>query len=101
MPHPDDYQIEIPPSFMALYLDPRSGKPNAPRDAVASRYDLCEDMANLLTETAQSMLLGLGITEADVLQRIARGLAGDAAVLTPQESVWVLRRLAELLQWPH
>lgn len=41
----DEYQIEIPQSFMALFVDPGRQKPNASRSVVADRYELCEDMA--------------------------------------------------------
>jgi len=95
----DDYQIEIPPSFMALYVDKGRQKLNVSRDALTARYELCEDMANLLTETARTMLFSLGITEHDVLERVQRGLGGDAAVVSEPEAAWVLRRLAELLSW--
>lgn len=96
----EEYQIEIPQSFMALFIDPGRQKPNAPREVVATRYELCEDMASMLTETARSMFLGLGITEDDVLLQCYRGLTGSGAVVTQPEAVWVVHRLAELLQWP-
>lgn len=95
----DDYQIEIPQSFMALFVDPGRQKPNASRAVVADRYELCEDMASMLTETAKNMLFSLGITERDVLERVYRGLIGEGAVVTPAEAVWVVHRLAELLDW--
>lgn len=96
----DDYQIEIPQSFMALFIDAGRQKPNASREVVAARYELCEDMASMLTETARNMQYSMGITEPDVLERVQRGLVGDAAVVTPQEAVWVVYRLAELVGWP-
>lgn len=96
----EEYQIEIPPSFMALFVDPGRQKPNTPRDVVAGRYELCEDMANMLTQTASDKLLSLGITEEDVLAQCFRGLTGAGAVVTEPEAGWVIRRLAELLQWP-
>jgi len=96
----DDYQIEIPQSFMALFIEPGRQKPNASRDAVAARYELCEDMASMLTDTAKNMFLSLGITEDDVLIQCYRGLTGLKAVVTVPEAVWVIRRLAELLEWP-
>lgn len=95
----DEYQIEIPQSFMALFVDPGRQKPNASREVVAGRYELCEDMTGMLTETAKNMLFSLKITEREVLQRVHRGLTVDGAVITPREAVWVLRRLAELLGW--
>lgn len=95
----DDNQIEIPPSFMALYLDPGRHKPSAPRDVIAGRYELCDDLATMLTETAKTMLFSLGLSEDEVLQRCHRGLLGEGAVVSAPESEWVIRRLAELLEW--
>lgn len=95
----DDNQIDIPQSFMALYLDPGRHKPNAPREVIAGRYELCDDLANMLTETAKNMLFSLGLSEDEVLQRCHRGLMGEGAVVSVPESEWVIRRLAELLEW--
>jgi hypothetical protein len=95
----DGYQIEIPQSFMALFVEPGRQKPNASREVVAGRYELCEDMASMLTETAKNMLFSLGITERDVLERVYRGLVNEGAVVTQPEAVWVVHRLAELLDW--
>jgi len=96
----DEYQIDIPQSFINLFVAPGSGKLLAPRLEVAARYELCEDMAQMLTETAQTMQFSLGITEGDVLQRVERGLLEDPSVVQAVEARWVLCRLAELLQWP-
>lgn len=102
MAHEEDNQIGIPPSFTALYLAPGGYKTTVPRAELAQRYELCEDMAQMLTETARNMEFQLGITEADVLQRCLQGLraGGDAPpVVSEAEAVWVVRRLAELLGW--
>jgi len=96
----EEYQIEIPQSFMALFIDPGQHKPNASRDMVAARYELCEDMSSMLTETAKNMFLSLGITEDDALIQCYRGLTGAEPVVTEPEARWVIRRLAELLEWP-
>ena len=96
----EEYQIEIPQSFMALFVDPGRSKPNAPRDVVASRYELCEDMASMLAETANRMLFDHGLTEDAVLHQCYRGLTGEGAVVTETEAAWVIHRLAELLEWP-
>ena len=85
---------------MALFVDPGRSKPNTPREVVASRYELCEDMASMLTETSRNMFLDLGITEDDVLLQCYRGLTGEGAVVTEPEAGWVIHRLAELLEWP-
>ena len=48
----DDYQIEIPPSFFALYTDARQ-RLREPIGIVRARYELCEDLATHLIEQAQ------------------------------------------------
>lgn len=96
----DESQIEIPSSFMALYLAPGRQKPGLPRTELAARYELCEDMAQMLTETARNMEFSLGIAEADVLARCLQGLRVEPAVVNEAESTWVVTRLAELLNWP-
>jgi len=95
----DDHQTEIPPSFIALYLVPGRSRPSAGRAEIAARYEFCEDLAQLLTEHAKTMLFDLGITEDDVLERCHRGLCVEAAPVNPAEAEWVTRRLAELLGW--
>lgn len=95
----DDSQIIVPASFIALYMAPGRSKPSASREAISARHEFCEDLATLLTEHATAKLWELGVTQADVLERVHRGLTvGDAAV-TPSEAQWVIRRLAELLDW--
>jgi hypothetical protein len=95
----DEYQIPIPPSFQAVHADAR-GRLRLPRDEFRARYDLCEDLAQALVERAQALKFDLGVTEGDVLSRIGLGLQGPDGGLDPAEAVWVLRRLAELLEWP-
>lgn len=92
-------QIEIPPSFIALYLPPGQSRLRANFEEVLARYELCEDMANLLTETAQTMQFSLGITETDVLAKVLQGLQLPDSGFSGDEAQWVLRRLAELLNW--
>ena len=95
----EDNQIVVPRSFIELYIPARRIKPTAPRDEIAARYEFCEDLASMLTEHARLKLWELGITEDDVLQRTHRGLVVPDAPVTPAEAWWVIRRLAELLDW--
>ncbi|GIX24090.1 MAG: hypothetical protein KatS3mg122_1321 [Caldimonas sp.] len=91
---------EVPPSFVALFQEPGRLKPNRPWAEIAQRHELCEDLAQMLTETARTKRWELHATEADVLARIGRGLHESSPLdLSPQEVQWVLRRLAELLGW--
>ena len=95
----DEHQTEIPPSFIALYIDPGRSRPNASRAVIGARYEFCEDLATLLTEHAKTMLFDLGITEGDVLERCHRGLCVEGSTVSLPEAEWVTRRLAELLGW--
>lgn len=95
----DGNQIIIPPSFVALFVEPGRIKPSATREHIYERYDLCEDLANLLTEQASNKLWELGITEADVLERIHQGLGDVDIGLSAAEAQWVISRLAEILGW--
>ncbi|MFT3800737.1 MAG: ATPase with chaperone activity [Burkholderiaceae bacterium] len=96
----EENQFIIAPSFIALYVPAGRIKPTASRDEIAARYEFCEDLANLLTEQAATTRWQLGITERDVLERIRAGLDGDDAPVSSAEADWIVRRLAELLDWP-
>ena len=95
----DDNQIIVPPSFVALFVPPGRIKPTAGREQIAARYELCEDLAQMLTEQATMKQWELGVTEADVLQRMQRGLLAEAGIVDAAEARWVVRRLAELVGW--
>jgi hypothetical protein len=95
----DDNQIVIPPSFIALFVEPGRTKPSATKEVIYERYDFCEDMASMLTEQANAKLWELGITEADVLERIYQGLTVADVGVSVREAGWVVMRLAELLGW--
>ena len=96
----EEFQIHIPPSFMALYVPPGKIKPTLGLHDMAARYELCQALANLLTEQAANMQFTLGITEELVLQQCELGLLAEPAVVSPVEARWVVCRLAELLNWP-
>ncbi|MBX3609011.1 MAG: ATPase with chaperone activity [Hydrogenophaga sp.] len=101
----DDSQIHVPAAFIALHVAP-GRHPRAHEAAdIARRHEVCEDLAQSLVERAQQVQFQLGITEADVLdkmlvslQAVAEGGAADV-LPNPQEAGWVVGRLAELLGW--
>ena len=98
----DEYQIDIPQSFITLFVKPGAVKPDRTRDFIAQRYELCEDMATMLTQTAQEILHGQSLSEAQVLKNIRTALCSvpkDQSVVTGVEATWVVRRLAELSGW--
>jgi len=96
----DENQIAIPRPFIDLFIPKGSTRPNETRATIAERYELCEDMAQMLTEHASQRKLDLGIPEEMVLERIHRALVAEGSVLRAQEAGWVVCRLAELLAWP-
>jgi hypothetical protein len=96
---PFDNQIEIPQSFIGMYITPGRNTPNASQEVVLSRYERCEDMACILTEHAQTMVFKENYSEQEVLMRCHQGLTADASNFSEKESNWVVRRLAELLGW--
>ena len=95
----EDNQTLVPDSFIALYRDARQ-RLTATRETIAQRYELCEDLANLLTEHASTIHFRDGVDEAEVLRRCHRGLLVAPSSVEPAEAEWVVRRTAELLGWP-
>ena len=95
----DENQIVVPPSFIALFVEPGRTKPNATRETITQRYEFCEALASMLVERAQTLQWQLSITEADVLDKMRAGLMGADAPVPPDEGEWIIRRLAELLEW--
>ena len=100
----DENQILIPPSFESVHRDAR-GRLQLPREAFRARYELCEDMAQLLVDRCQAWLHDQGLSEDLILQRTEASLAGDGdgdgTGFSAGEASWVVTRLAELLGWPH
>jgi hypothetical protein len=95
----DENQILIPPSFEAVHRDAR-GRLTLPRDDFRARYELCEDMAQLLVDRCQAAHHDTGLDEGTILERMAAGLASEGSDFGMAEAGWVVTRLAELLNWP-
>ena len=97
----DHNQLEIPDSFMALFIAPGRAKPSATRAFITARYELCEDLANHLEDYARGQHhdLGLGLSEAEVLQRCHAGLLSTGSGVNAAEAEWAVRRLAEMAGW--
>ena len=93
-------QTYLPERFTALYVPPGKVKPTLGAQEMAARYELCEDLAQLLTEQAANQQFQLGITEDLALERCLQGLVSEPAVVNESEARWVVCRLAELLHWP-
>lgn len=96
----EDSQIVVPESFIALYRVPGRLKLTAPKAEIAQRHEFCDDLAQMLMDQARTQQWELGVTEADVLERMLRGLDAEGSVVNATEARWVVTRLAELLDWP-
>ncbi len=94
----DSNQIEVPASFCALFTTP-AGRLREPAATVRQRYELCEDLAQMLVDQAATLQFKTGRSEAEVLQTIEAGLTGGDAGVSAQEALWVGMRLSELLDW--
>ena len=95
----EDSQLILPPSFVALFVEPGRIKPNQPREFIQQRYGFCEDLATMLVETARTKQWELGIAESDVLARVHDGLVAGGMPVSEAEAQWVSTRHAELLEW--
>lgn len=95
----DAYQIDIPPSFFALYADPARQRLREPIELVRQRYEVCEDLATHLTEHARILAHVEVPSEDEVLNRIHDGLGTPESGLSADEARWIVTRLAELLGW--
>lgn len=94
----DDQSTPIPASFLTLHAGAHS-RLITPLAEVRQRYDLCEDLAVQLQASAQALQHDDGLTPEDVLAGIRVALGRSESGLAAGESVWVVRRLAELLSW--
>ena len=95
----DPNQIEVPPSFLALFSSPAGHRLLQPMSIVRQRYELCEDLAQVLTGQAAATLFKTGANEREALEKIHRGLASEGSPVAAAEADWVVTRLAELLDW--
>ena len=87
----DENQILIPPSFEAVHRDAR-GRLQLPREAFRERYELCEDLAQMLVERSQTIQFDQGASEDVILERTEQGLAAVGSGFSPPEAAWVTTR---------
>lgn len=92
-------QIEVPASFSALFTTPGGHRLTEPVAVVRERYELCEDLAQMLTAQAAARLDAAGSNETEVLRTMEQALAVEGSPVSPAEAQWVVRRLAELMDW--
>ena len=92
--HYDHNQTLVPQSFLVLHS--RNGRALQPRAEIEARHELCEDVAL----HAAAFLSGRhqeGDDAGEALRVLATEVGRRGA---PAEAAWVVRRVAELLDWP-
>lgn len=95
----DPNQIEVPPSFLALYTSAATRRLTQPIAEVRDRYELCEDLSQMLTEHSSVQQGDDPASRRAVLGRTRTALEGEGSPVQPAEAGWVVHRLAELLGW--
>lgn len=96
----DHRQIHLPERFVQIFIEPGRARPRLTRSELEARHELCEDLSQMLSDTAREQCWSLGITPDDALDRIARGLPNCGLDLEAGEHEWVLARIGEILDWP-
>jgi glucose 1-dehydrogenase len=66
---------------------------------VRERYELCEDLAQMLVDQAETARFKSGGDERETLARMELALSDGGSALERAELSWVITRLAELLGW--
>lgn len=94
----DSNQIEVPPSFLALFTSPAGHRLLQPMTRVRERYELCEDLAQMLVEQAQAARFKSGESERETLAKVEAALSDPGSGLERGEVSWVLTRLAEIVR---
>ena len=93
----DHNQTLVPDSFLAVHS--LHGRAVLPREALEARYELCEDLA-LHTAAFLATHQQDPDGSADALQRCHAGLRTEPTSVSATEAEWVIRRVAELQDWP-
>ena len=93
----DANQIEVPPSFVALFTGPGGHRLTQPMATVRERYELCEDLAQMLCEQACVAAFKSGASQGEVLAGMQAALSAGSGALQAGEPAWVVTRIAELL----
>ena len=95
--HYDHNQTLVPESFLVLHS--RNGRALRPRAEIEARHELCEDVA-LHAAAFLSERHPEGDDTSEALRRCHDGLRADPEAFALAEAAWVVRRVAELQDWP-
>lgn len=93
-----DSQIHVPDSFLALFRVSGSSRLAQPETFIRSRYETCEDMAQLLAPQLRGLAADLGVDAGDVAGRMGASLQDPGVGLAAEEAQWVATRVTELMR---
>ena len=93
----DHNQTLVPESFLALHS--KHGRALLPREEIEARFELCEDLA-LHTASFLAAHEQDPDGSSDALRRCHDGLRVEPVAVGAAEAGWVIRRVAELQDWP-
>jgi hypothetical protein len=90
-------QTHVAESFLALYA--AHGRPTRDRAFVEARHEMCDDLAQQTADFCQTLQFSKDLTQEETLQKCRQGLLAPPASVSEAEANWVVRRVAELLEW--
>jgi hypothetical protein len=90
-------QLFVADSFQAMYLD-KAGRSTLSREALHARHELCEDLAQSLSEVCLDLQSRNDIGLPAAIEQCHAGLVGSDSGVSQAEAGWVTHRIAELLQ---
>jgi hypothetical protein len=91
-------QLFIADSFAALFTV--NDRPTLARKEFEGRYEACEDLAQQLAGVCMNLQLDDDASTDAALLQCLGGVRVPSMVGTDAEAQWVIRRVAELLDWP-
>jgi hypothetical protein len=94
----EDSRIAITQPFDRLFMA-GSQAASVSREEIQVPYGYCEDLANMLVETAKARLWQLGLSVPTYLATVPIEAGLQGGVASAQEAWWVAKRLSELLDW--
>jgi len=93
----DHNQTFVADSFMALFI--RNGRLTATRDEIERRYEFFEDLALHVASMSAMVAVVDKFEQMDALNRCRMGLLVAPSQVAEVEASWIVRRVAELLDW--
>lgn len=91
-------QLFVAETFQQLYAD-SCERPTLSREEMQARQELCEDVAQSLSEVCLGLRFKVDASSSEALARCHEGLLTPPSSLTAAEARWVAFRIAEPLQW--